>query len=278
VRARLQKILAAAGLASRREAEGWIRAGRVRVNGTVARLGDAADPARDEVLLDGRPVRAERRDYWLLHKPRGVLTTRRDPHAAPLGRPTVLALLPGEARQVRLFPVGRLDLDSEGLLLLTNDGAVAQALLHPSRGCAREYRVTVRGLLSPETARQLARGLELDDGPMAPCRVERVRRDARRQETRLVLVLREGRKRQIRRALAQLGHPVLRLVRTGMGPLRLGQLPAGRARRLTDAERRALRAFAAGAAGRERATSARSARRGSRRRPRADSRGSTRRV
>jgi 23S rRNA pseudouridine2605 synthase len=258
VRARLQKLLAEAGLASRREAEAWIRAGRVRVNGAVAELGASADPEVDEVRVDGRPLPAEPRDYWLLHKPRGVLTTTRDPHARSAGRETVLDLLPEEARRQRLFPVGRLDLDSEGLLLLTNDGRAAHALLHPSLGCEREYRVTVRGRLDDATARALAAGPVLDDGPMAPCRVGPRRYDGRKDASRFVLTLGEGRKRQIRRALRQLGHPVIRLVRTRMGPLRLGALAAGASRRLNGNERRALAAFTArasrspGAAGRPR--------------------------
>jgi len=277
VRTRLQKILAAAGLASRREAEDWIRAGRVRVNGELARVGDAADPHHDDVRVDGRPVRAEAHRYWLLHKPRGVLTTTRDPHAARAGRDTVLDLLPAAARGARLFPVGRLDLDSEGLLLLTNDGDVAQALLHPRHGCEREYRVTVRGRVAADALRRLAAGLVLDDGPMAPCRVAGVRHDPRRDETRLTLTLREGRKRQIRRALGQLGHPVRRLLRTRMGPLRLGRLEVGAARELAPGERGALRAFAArrtlaDAAAPGRATTPRRARSPSRSRPRGGSR------
>jgi len=246
VKARLQKLLAEAGLASRRGAEDWIRAGRVQVNGEVARLGDSADPARDDVRVDGRPLRAEPHQYWLLHKPRGVLTTVADPWAGPTGRRTVLELLPSAARRTRLYPVGRLDLDSEGLLLLTNDGDTAQALLHPSRGCEREYRVDVRGQVEPATADRLARGVELEDGPTRPCRVRVLGHDRARDATRLVLTLREGRKRQIRRALRALGHPVRRLVRTRMGPLRLGTLAPGRARRLDARERGALLRFARG--------------------------------
>lgn len=236
---RLQKILASAGVASRREAEAWIRAGRVRVNGRVARLGESADPARDAILLDGRRLHAEPRAYWLLHKPRGVLSTRRDPHAG--ARRTVLELLPARARRVRLFPVGRLDADSEGVLLLTNDGEVAQALLHPSQGVLRVYRLTVRGALDAEARAALARGVPLEDGPqvgweVGPCRV-----DARRGESTLEVGLREGRKRQIRRTLAALGHPVRRLVRVRMGPLRLGRLGPGEVRALRADEVRALR-------------------------------------
>jgi pseudouridine synthase len=152
----------------------------------------------------------------------------------------VLDLLPGEARGERLFPVGRLDLDSEGLLLLTNDGDVAQAMLHPSFGCEKEYRVTVRGRLSPAARNRLAAGVELEDGPMAPCEVGAVRADSPIGASTFHITLREGRKRQIRRALAALGHPVLRLVRIRMGPLRLGRLQPRRARPLAAAERRAL--------------------------------------
>lgn len=206
------------------------------MNGVTASLGAAADPDADEILLDGHPVALQPRVYWLLHKPRGVVTTTRDPR----GRPTVLDLLPPEARSGRLFPVGRLDLDSEGLLLLTNDGEVAQAMLHPSHGCEKEYRVTARGRIAPETRRSLAAGIELPDGPMAPCRVGAVRYDPKRDVSNFRLILREGRKRLIRRALTDLGHPVLRLVRVRMGPLRLGRLEARQARPLTAQERRAL--------------------------------------
>jgi 23S rRNA pseudouridine2605 synthase len=206
------------------------------VNGVTASLGASADPGEDEILLDGRPVALQPRLYWLLHKPRGVVTTTRDPE----GRPTVLDLLPPEARGGRLFPVGRLDLDSEGLLLLTNDGEVAQAMLHPSHGCEKEYRVTARGRVSPQTRRSLAAGIGLEDGPMAPCRVGAVRYDPRKDASNFKLILREGRKRLIRRALAELGHPVVRLVRVRMGPLRLGRLEPRQARPLTAKERRAL--------------------------------------
>jgi 23S rRNA pseudouridine2605 synthase len=243
VRVRLQKLLADAGLASRRAAEEWIRAGRVRVNGQIATLGESADPARDDVRVDGRRLAAEARSYWLLHKPKNVLSTTADPWAKEAGRRTVLELLPAAARRTRLYPVGRLDLDSEGLLLLTNDGALAQALLHPSHGCEREYRVEAWGEVTAETARRLARGVELEDGPTLPCRARVVGYDRARGSSRLVLTLREGRKRQIRRALFALGHPVRRLVRVRMGPLRLGDLPSGRARPLTAREQRELLRF-----------------------------------
>lgn len=221
-------------MASRRGAEELLRAGRVAVNGRTARLGESADPARDAVTLDGERVRLEPVAYWMLHKPRGVLTTLRD----PFGRATVRELLP--LRGLRLFPVGRLDRDSEGLLLFTNDGAAAQVLLHPSFGSEREYEVHVRGELGPGVVRSLERGVRLAEGVTAPARVEGVDVDPARGETRLRLVLVEGRKRQIRRSLRALGHPVRKLVRVRMGPVRLGRLPEGEARELRPEERRAL--------------------------------------
>lgn len=231
---RVQKLLAAAGLASRRTAEAWVRAGRVRIDGAVAKLGDRADPAVQVVTVDGRRLRLAAPTWWMVHKPRGVLTTVRDTE----GRRTVMDLLPPGLP--RLFPVGRLDFDTEGLVLLTNDGDTAHVLLHPSLGSEREYQVTARGRMSDAALRRLAEGVELDDGPTAPARVGPPRFDARADTTRFTLVVREGRKRQIRRALAAVGHPVVRLVRTRMGPQRLGRLPCGGARPLTVGEVRAL--------------------------------------
>lgn len=233
---RLQKILAAAGVASRRAAEGLIRAGRVAVNGETAALGQSADPERDVVTVDGVPVEREPFAYWLLHKPRGVVTTVRDPE----GRETVLDRLPAEARQFRLFPVGRLDRDTEGLVLLTNDGALAQVLLHPSHGSEREYSVTVSGRVAAATLGKLAAGVLLEEGMTAPARTGPARYDARKDTSYFALTLIEGRKRQIRRACAALGHPVVRLLRVRMGPLRLGGLAAGEARPLDAEERHAL--------------------------------------
>jgi 23S rRNA pseudouridine2605 synthase len=237
-RQRLQKILAAAGIASRRAAEELLREGRVRVNGRTASLGDSADPARDAIAVDGERVRAEPLRYWMLHKPRGVVTTARDPE----GRPSVLDLVP-EAR-VRLFPVGRLDRETEGLVLLTNDGALAHALLHPSLESEREYRMRVRGRVSEATRLRLERGVPLAEGRTAPARAVVLGFDPEADATRLGLTLVEGRKRQIRRALRALGHPVRRLVRVRMGPLRLGRLARGEARPLRPEEVRALRAHA----------------------------------
>lgn len=236
MRERLQKVLAAAGVASRRHAEAWLREGRVAVNGQPVRLGDSADPAHDRITVDGEPIAAERLVYWLLHKPAGVLTSTRDPE----GRRTVLDLLPGVRE--RVFPVGRLDADTEGLVLLTNDGDAAQALLHPSLESEREYRVWARGRMSEAALGRLARGVVLEEGRTAPARVAAARFHPHENVTQFALVLHEGRKRQIRRAVKALGHPVVRLVRVRMGPLRLGDLPLGAARPLREAERRALAA------------------------------------
>jgi 23S rRNA pseudouridine2605 synthase len=226
-----------------------IRAGRVTVNGAPARLGDSADPARDAVCLDGRRIAIEPPVYWIVHKPRGVLTTARDTH----GRDTVLGLVPDRA--VRLFPVGRLDRDTEGLVLLTNDGGLAHALLHPSHGVEREYVVSVRGHVCGASFERLAQGVELEEGLTAPAGVERVQRDASARVTRFHLTLIEGHKRQIRRAMRALGHPVMRLVRVRFGPLRLGRLAAGAARRLSVREQAALQRAAARAPSRRRTRS-----------------------
>jgi len=230
----LQKIISSAGVASRRGAEELLRAGRVRVNDRRAELGESADPERDVVAVDGKPLRQETHAYWMVNKPRGVLTTARDTH----GRPTVVALLP--ERLPRLFPVGRLDRDTEGLVLLTNDGELAHVLLHPSFESEREYQVTVAGRIAQRTLRRLAAGVPLDGRVTAPARVEGAKFEPRSQTTRFRLTLIEGRKRQIRRALTALGHPVTVLRRVRMGPLRLGRLAAGSARCLTVREVRSL--------------------------------------
>jgi len=233
---RLQKILASAGVASRRAAEELLRAGRVAVNGEPARLGESADPDRDVVTIDGVPVEREPFAYWLLNKRKGVVSTVHDPE----GRKTVLESLPRQARRSRLFPVGRLDRDTEGLVLLTNDGALAHVLLHPSHETEREYRVMVKGRVSAAALRRLAEGIELEEGITAPARTGRARYEAESDTSRFTLTLIEGRKRQIRRACEALGHRVVRLVRVRMGPLRLGRLAPGAARLLQTEERRAL--------------------------------------
>lgn len=233
---RLQKILAEAGVASRRGAERLIQAGRVRVNGRViAELGAKADPEADRIELDGRPLQPrEARCYVLLHKPAGYLTTRVDPR----GRPTVFALLPELG--VRLHPVGRLDGDAEGLLLLTNDGVLTYRLTHPRHGVPRVYEVQVEGRLTPADLATLRAGVLLEDGPAVPERVRLLGHEGGR--SRLQVTLSEGRYREVKRIFQALGHPVRRLVRIQFGPLRLGRLPVGKWRPLTPAEVRALTA------------------------------------
>jgi 23S rRNA pseudouridine2605 synthase len=179
-------------------------------------------------------VEREAPAYWIVHKPRGVLTTVRDPE----GRRTVVDLLPD--REARVFPVGRLDRDTEGLVLLTNDGALAQVMLHPSHETEREYRVSVRGRIPRKSLERLAAGVAIDGRPTAPASVGTAHYDAETDTTRFRLSVIEGRNRQIRRALEALGHRVVRLVRVRMGPLRLGGLAPGAFRPLTPAERSAL--------------------------------------
>ena len=230
---RLQKYLSRAGVASRREAERLMLAGRVTVNGEVVdELGTRVDPERDVVLLDGvRVTRAE--TMWrALHKPAGALCTRSDPH----GGTTVYDVLPEEARG--LAYVGRLDRGTEGLLLFTNDGDAANALLHPSGEVEREYLAVVKGRLGPPEIDGLLRGVELEDGLARAARAERVKSEGKTTTLRLVLL--EGRKREVRRMLMAVGHPVLQLVRTRFGPIELGDLAAGATRRLEPAESRAL--------------------------------------
>ncbi len=231
---RLQKVLARAGLGSRRTCEELIAAGRVTVDGEVARLGRRVDPATAVVAVDGVPL-GVRPDlvYYLVNKPRGVVTTARDPQ----GRRTVVELVPPEPR---VFPVGRLDLDSEGLIICTNDGDLAHRLTHPSHGVDKEYLVLVRGRPSRSALRRLREGIELDDGPTAPARVTPI------EPGLLRIVIHEGRNRQIRRMCEAIGHPVQRLVRTRIGPLADRRLEPGRWRRLTRAEVRALERAAAG--------------------------------
>ena len=235
-RRRLHHVIADAGVASRRAAEDLIRQGRVTVDGEVVRaLGTKVDPERSRVAVDDRPLRRRvPRRTLVVYKPRGVVTTTRDPHA----RRTVLDLVP---RGSRLFPVGRLDAPSEGLLLLTNDGALAQALLHPSFEVPRTYRASVDDMVRADALRRLARGVSLEGRRSAPCDVRLVRREEGRSV--LEIVLREGQNRQIRRMLQAVGHPVRRLVRTRFGPIALGGLRAGEWRALLPSEERALEAL-----------------------------------
>lgn len=236
VKQRLNKILAQAGVASRRAAEEMIIAGRVAVDGEViTQPGDTADPARQKITLDGKPLPPpETKEYWLVHKPAGVVSTVSDPQ----GRPTVLSLLPPEVAG-RLYPVGRLDYDSEGLLLLTNDGELSQGLTHPSRQVAKRYLVWVEGRPGPAVLKRLRQGVEIEGGRTAPAKVGI--KASGKNGSKLSFLLTEGKKREIRRMCAEVGHRVQRLVRVGLGPLRLGDLPAGGARPLQRKEIFALR-------------------------------------
>lgn len=242
---RLQKILSAAGVASRRTAESLIEQGRVTVNGaTVTALGTKADPAADDIRVDGRRVKpVQQPRYLLLHKPRGYVTTRQDPQK----RRTVMELLGGIREYV--YPVGRLDYDSEGLLLLTNDGDLAARLTHPRHEVEREYRAVVAGLPDARALERLARGVVLDGRRTSPAGVRLVTGDRDRSAGRSVLLLtiREGRNRQVRRMCEAIGHPVERLARVRIGPIRDDRLPPGAVRDLTPAEVAALRKAVAGA-------------------------------
>ena len=239
---RIQKILSQYGIASRRQAEQMIRAGRVRLNGQVATLGQVADLAGDRLEVDGKLLNAQVRPdllYLLLHKPTGVVSTCHDPQR----RRTVLDLLPAPLRQSSgLHPVGRLDANSTGALLLTNDGSLTFPLTHPSHHIPKVYEVWVAGRPSPEALQQWRAGVLLDGRPTLPAEVAPL--DARPNKTLLKIVLHEGRNRQIRRVGEQLGHPVIALHRVAIGPIALGDLPPGRYRNLTSAELDFLRAQA----------------------------------
>ncbi|MFZ5447463.1 MAG: pseudouridine synthase, partial [Thermodesulfobacteriota bacterium] len=233
---RLQKFLARAGVASRRAAEEYIRAGRVAVNGqVVTEMGVKVDPDQDVVKVDGRPVKVKVALVTvMLHKPSGYVCTTRDPQ----GRRVVTELL--RQRTDRLYPVGRLDYDATGLLLLTNDGELAYRLTHPSYQVPRTYRVTVTGEVSRETLRQLAAGLELDGRFVYP-EVGVTKREP--EKTVLEITVHEGRYHLIKRLMEQVGHPVMKLKRIAFGPLRLEGLPRGSLRELTGKEITALKAM-----------------------------------
>lgn len=225
---RLQKILARAGLGSRRHCEELIEAGAVTLNGRVATLGNKANAAIDHIDVDGVRIGTQPGlVYYLLNKPAGVVTTAADTH----GRPIVTELVPNEPR---VFPIGRLDQDTEGLLLLTNDGDLAQRLAHPKFGVEKEYLTEVNGSPTRGELRNLREGVELDDGVTAPAKVTLVERNVLR------IAIHEGRKRQVRRMCEAIGHPVVRLVRTRIGPLADRALAPGEWRSLTVDEVRAL--------------------------------------
>ena len=230
MRQRLQKCISEAGVASRRAAEEMITAGRVLVNGVPAVLGQQADPETDEIRIDGRLLpKPERQVYVLLHKPRGYVTTLSDEQ----GRKTVADLV--RDVPVRVYPVGRLDLDSEGLLLLTNDGALAHAVMHPSHAVDKVYHVTVSGAPLAEAAEAMRAMRDLDGEPIAPPEVRVIGDD------RLAVTIHEGKNREVRRLCAAAGLTVHRLVRVQEGPLRLGDLKKGAWRYLTEEEVRKLK-------------------------------------
>jgi 23S rRNA pseudouridine2605 synthase len=238
---RLQKILSQAGLASRREAEQWIRDGRVRVNGRVATLGQRADLSTDAVKVDGRRVHASSgpKTYLLLQKPRGYVTTVSDPEQ----RDTVMDLLPDRFRG-RVRPVGRLDVQTEGLLLLTDDGELARDVTHPSSGCPKEYRVKVSGVPAERDLERLRRGITLDGRSTRSCAIDRVSTTQGREQGNawFRVTLREGKSRQIRRMFEAIGHSVSKLRRVAIGPIRDDRLPIGAYRELTEREVKALQA------------------------------------
>jgi 23S rRNA pseudouridine2605 synthase len=236
----LQKILSRAGIASRRASEQLMLDGRVTVNGTVVReLGTKADPAADDIRVDGRRVKlADRFRYILLNKPRGYVTTRSDPEH----RPTVLGLL----KRVReyIYPVGRLDFDSEGLLVLTNDGDLAARLTHPRHGVPRVYEAQVAGVPDDRDLKRLASGVVVDDRPTAPAVIRILRREP--DAAVLQITVREGRNRQVRRMCDAIGHPVSRLRRVAIGPIKDSHLKLGQWRDLSAEEVASLRRAAAG--------------------------------
>lgn len=232
---RLQKILSRAGITSRRAAEEMIRQGRVSVNGTVVDvLGSRADPERDVVAVDGERVRLAEPVYLVAHKPPGMVTTLHDPE----GRPTIRDLL-SEGTD-RVFPVGRLDFGTRGLVLLTNDGELASRLLHPRHGVSRTYRAKVLGRPDEKALRRLRQGIRIEPGVRTAPADVRIEAELPRK-TWLTIKIREGRRREIRRMCEAVGHPVDRLIRERFGPVELGAMPPGTVRPLSPQEVRALR-------------------------------------
>lgn len=233
---RLQKILAAAGVASRREAEKIILAGRVKVNGKkITELGSKFDPAKCRITVDGKAIAAEKKAYYIFYKPRGVVTTMSDPQK----RRTVADFM--QNLPERVFPVGRLDYNTEGLLLMTNDGELAQKLMHPSHEVNKTYLVKVPGIVPQEKFDLLRIGVKLEDGLTAPAIVNLRTYDHDKNYTLFDITIHEGRNRQVRRMCDFIGFPVRELKRTKMGPLTLSGLSKGKFRVLTEAELAELR-------------------------------------
>lgn len=231
MKARLQKILSEMGVASRRKAEEMIMEGRVTVNGATATIGMKANPFVDYIKVDGKlivgpNISATKKVYYIFYKPRNVVTTLFDPE----GRPTIKDYLKGIKQ--RVFPVGRLDFDSEGLLLLTNDGEFANAVIHPSKRVPKTYHVKIKGIIEDEEIERLKKGIRLEDGITMPAEVRRLRKGI--NNSWIEITIYEGRKRQIRRMLERVGHPVIRLIRIGIGPLKLGNLRPGEIREIKE--------------------------------------------
>jgi 23S rRNA pseudouridine2605 synthase len=234
VEERLQKLISQAGIASRRAAEDLIQQGRVTVNGSVAKLGDKADLTRDTVRVDGEPLQTSEFVYFLLYKPYGVVSTNKPQPQEK--RRVVRDFIPHKGH---LFTVGRLDADSEGLILLTNDGDLADKLMHPRYGHRKTYEVLVKGTPDGKTLNAWRKGVKLDDGQTGPAKVHVI--EQRAHDTRLEIVMREGRKRQIRRVASLLGHPVKQLIRTRIEFLEIGHLRPGQWRTLSAKEVRLLK-------------------------------------
>jgi len=230
----LERVISKAGAGSRTDARSWIGTGRVKLNGKVEQNPDRwVDMDSDRVTLDGKPLRAATKTYVLLYKPTGYLTTYRDPE----GRPTVYDLIPDV--KTWLSPVGRLDLDTSGLLVMTNDTHFAERVTNPDHHVSKTYQLKASTVLSDEQIEQLRNGLELSDGPTRPAKVKRVREHPK--YTHLEITITEGRNRQVRRMIEALDSKVLKLVRTAIGPVRIGDLPIGKWRDLTPQEVQALR-------------------------------------
>lgn len=248
MQARLQKILSSAGIASRRAAETYITEGRVSVNGsTVTELGSKADPDTDDIRVDGRRVKfAARRLYILMYKPRGFITTRSDPQR----RPTVIDLLTKGGVRDYVYPVGRLDYDSEGLIILTSDGDLAASLTHPSHGVPREYEARVRGVPDRHALDRIARGVVLDRRKTAPAQIaiKKVVEGDDGDQAVLSIVIHEGRNRQVRNMCDAIGHPVMRLRRVRIGTITDEHIRPGEFRELSDREVASLKKLAAASA------------------------------
>ncbi|MGC1403546.1 MAG: pseudouridine synthase [Thermodesulfobacteriota bacterium] len=236
---RLQKVLAQAGLASRRQAEEWIRAGRVSVDGrTVTELGLKINPGVQRIEVDGQAIPFyEYQVYYLFYKPKGVLSTLMDPQ----GRPTLQDFLTQARIRERVFPVGRLDWDAEGLMLLTNDGELAQALQHPKFQVPKSYRIKVRGIPSDEALKRLQTGIKLPSGKKHAADCERIK--VGEDRAWLMITIREGEKHQVKDMLSAVGHPVLAIKRVALGPLSLGRLVSGELRPLSAKEVQELKAY-----------------------------------